>query len=315
MTAATVLVILVATGEGRAVETTAMAAAAAEVIGEPDSVRVDEASPPTDVSALRLEQGLGARAVVALTWDGPDHLTAHLRLHAARTDRWIDRELGFAVEDKRAERGRALGFAMASMLPASDPTFPLATTSEPAAPAPPPPPLGSNVVEASFLAAPGIGGAAGGLGVRLGGERFVAPSVSLGLSAAGRTGKIQAVDAKEVMVSAGAGAAIWPITPARRGGGHAGLAVRGEILLLYQAVAHTNAAGATAWKSQVMPGGVLTVEVTWSVARRLELLLAGGAEIAAGAIDVTVLAPSPQGGTARIPACRALAEAGVRVRF
>jgi hypothetical protein len=315
MTAATVLVILVATGEGRAVETTAMAAAAAEVIGVPDSVRVDEASPPADVSALRLEQGLGARAVVALTWNGPDHLKAHLRLHSARTDRWIDRELAFAMEDKRSERGRALGFAMASMLPASDPTFPLATASESTAPTAPPPPLGSNAVEASFLAASGIGGPAGGLGARLGGERFVAPSVSLDLSAAGRAGRLQAVDAKEVTVSAGVGAAIWPIAPTRGGGGHAGLALRGEILLLYQAVAHTNAAGTTARRSQVMPGGVLTVEGTWSIARRLEFLLAGGAEIAAGTIDVTVVARSPQGGTARIPACRALASAGVRVRF
>jgi hypothetical protein len=315
MTAATVLVILVATGEGRAPETTAMSAAAAEVIGEPNSVRVDEADPPADASALRVEKGLGARAVVALTWSDADHLKAHLRLHAARTDRWIDRELVFAAEDKRSERGRTLGFAMASMLPASDPTFPLAATSDSRPQDLPPPAPGPNVVEASFLAASGLGGPAGGLGGRLAGERFVANRISLGVSVAGRMGRIQEVDAKEVVASAGAGAAIWPITPASGGGGHAGLAIRGEILLLYQGVAHTNAAGTTAWRSQVMPGGALTVEGTWGVTRRLELVLAGGVEIAAGTIDVTVVASPPQGGTARIPAARAVAEAGARVHF
>jgi hypothetical protein len=312
MTPAAILAILVATGEAHAAPTTAMAAAAAEVIGTPGGVRVVEAPALADTEALRVERELGTRAVVALAWADPEHLRARLRLHAARTDRWIDRELDFASGDTPAERGRALGFAMASMLPEGDPTLPIATRVPPAAPAPPPR-LGANAVEGAFLAGAGIGGSAGGLGGRLTFEHFVTSGASIGGSLSGRSGRISDLDAPEVTASAGLGGALWPIAPApdRR----CGLAIRAEALLIYEAVAHTDAAGATAWKGQALPGGALALAGTFRVAGPLELLVAARAEVAIGTVDVTVMAVPPAGGTARIPAARALGEAGLRARF
>ena len=56
MTPAAILAILVATGEAHAAPTTAMAAAAAEVIGTPGGVRVVEAPALADTEALRVER-------------------------------------------------------------------------------------------------------------------------------------------------------------------------------------------------------------------------------------------------------------------
>jgi hypothetical protein len=314
MTPAAILAILVATGEAHAAPTTAMAAAAAEVIGDPRGVRVVEASALADTEALRVERELGTRAVVALAWADADHLRARLRLHAARTDRWIDRELDFASGDTPAERGRALGFAMASMLPEGDPTLPLATREPPPAPEPArAAPLGANALEAAFLGGAGIGGPAGGLGGRLAFERFLARRASIGLSLAGRSGRIDDLDASVVTASAGLGGALWPIAPARDR--RFGLGIRGEALLIYEAVGHTDAAGAMTWKGQALPGGSLSLSGTFRLAGPLELVVAARAEVAFGTVDVTVLAARPPRGTAQLPAARALGEAGLRVRF
>jgi hypothetical protein len=312
MTPAAVLAILVATGEAHAAPTAAMAAAAAEVVGTEGAVRVVETSALTDAESLRVERELGVRAVVALAWSDTDHLRARLRLHAARTDRWIDRELDFAAGDTPGERGRALGFAMASMLPAGDPAIPLATR-EPPPPATPPPPLGSNVFEASFVVGAGLGGPAGGPGAGLGYERFVASHASLLVSAAGRLGHIEPIEAREVTASAGLGAALWPRAPAADA--RFGLAIRGEAIFLYEAIEHTSAAGAATWKGHAMPGAALSVAATLRVAGQLEAVLAGGAEIAFGTVDVSVVAAKPAAGAAQIPAVRAVAEAGLRLRF
>jgi hypothetical protein len=311
MTPAAVLAILVATGEAHAAPTTAMAAAAAEVIGDQGGVRVIEAGALTDAESLRVERELGVRAVVALAWADAERLRARLRLHAPRTDRWIDRELDFTAGDTPGERGRALGFAMASMLPEGDPEIPLATREGTIAPPGVPP--GPNALEASFLVGTGLGGPAGGPGAGLGYERFVARHASVLVSAAGRVGHLEPIGAREVTASAGVGAALWPIAPAadRR----LGLAIRGEALFLYEAVEHTNAAGTSAWKGHALPGAALALVGTLRVAGPLEVFAAGGAELAFGTVDVTVVAAMPAGGTSRIPAARAVGQAGLRLRF
>jgi hypothetical protein len=313
MTPAFVLAILVASGEAQSAPTLAMAAAAGEVVGDQGGVKVVEASAPSDAEALRVERALGVRAVVALAWSDAEHRRAHLRLHAARTDRWIDRELDFAPEDTPSERGRALGFAMASMLPEGDPTLPLATTLAPAEPSPPPARLGANAVEAAFLAGTGAGGPAGGLGPRLGIDRFVASGLSFGLSLSSRWGRIGALDVDEMTSSAGLGVGLWPFAPTAER--RLGVGVRAEALLLREAVTHTDAAGATRSKSDLVPGGGLALAATWRLAGALELVASGGAELAFGTIDVTVLAAPPAGGNARIPVTRVVGWGGLRARF
>jgi len=312
MTPAAVLAILVATGEAQAVPTTAMAAAAAEVIGEPRGVRVVEAGALSDDEARRVERALGVRAVVALAWSDVEHRRARLRLHAARTDRWIDRAVDFAAGDTPAERGRALGFAMASMLPEGDPTLPLATSAEPPAPPSPAAPLGASALEVSFVAATGLGGPAGGAGARLGFARFVSERAAFGLSLSARRGRIDTLDAPEVTASAGAGGAFWPLPPARAR--RLAVAVRVEALLVVEAVGRTDASGASAWKGHALPGGELALVGALRLTGPLEAFAAAGLEGTTGTTDVTVLAAQGSG-RATIPRARADVDLGLTLRF
>jgi hypothetical protein len=314
MTPAVVLAILVTSGEAASPATAAMASAAAEVVGAEDSVRVVEVSVLSDGEALRVEQGLATRVVVELAWSDAQHLRARLRLHAARTDRWIDRDFVFVAADTPSERGRALGFAMASMIPEGDPSIPIATRAEPPRDqAPEAPPPGPNAIDAAFEAGTGLGGPAGGLGGRLAFERFVADRASLGLSLAARLGHITNLDARVLTSCLGVGGALWAVAPT--GTNRLGLAIRGEALVLYERVAHVDASGTTTWKDYALPGGALRLEGTVRLAGALELMMAGGAEIAFGTVDVTVVAAPPAGGTASLPATRAIAEVGLRARF
>jgi hypothetical protein len=314
MTPAAVLAILVAAGEAGSPVTAAMTDAAAEVVGNAGAVRIVEAGALSDSEALRTERQLSTRVVVQLAWADAQHLRARLRLHAARTDRWINRELAFAEADTPAERGRAVGFAIASMLPEGDPSLALATSDEPReevralAPVP-----GSNVIDATFLAGAGLGGPAGGLGGRLAYERFVIPRASVDLALAVRLDRISNLDARELTSSIGLGGSYWLAAPTSAD--RIGLAMRSEALLIYESVAHADAAGATSWKGHALLGVGASVEGTLRVTRALELVLRGGAELAFGTVDVTVVATRSASGTARLPASRALAGIGLRARF
>jgi len=112
---------------------------------------------PDDETAVAIETSAHADAVVELGWADPRHRQANLRLHIASGGRWIERVIHFKPSDAQAERGRTLGFAVASMLPeaAAEGGAPNSTsspgstaTSAPAPPAsatsnPPPPPVES----------------------------------------------------------------------------------------------------------------------------------------------------------------------------
>jgi hypothetical protein len=313
MTPGAVLAILVATGEARAPATAAMAAAAAEVVGDQGGVRIVEVSTRGDAEVLRVEREVDARVVVALAWSDERHIRAHLRLHAARTDRWVDRDFAFADADTPPERGRALGFAMASMLPEGDPSLPLATNDVARGAPPDEPPLGRTAVEAMFLAGTGVGGPAGGLGGRLSLERFVTGRVSLGVSLASRLGRIASLGARELTSSLGAGGALWAVAPTSSRA--LGLALRAELLFLHEDVEHADSTGQATWKSHALLGAGGGVEGTLRLAGPLELVLAAAAELAFGTVDVTVVAAAPTGGTQHIPPARVVADVGLRARF
>src|SRR5438552_511445 len=77
-------------------------------------------------------------------------------------------------------------------------------------------------------------------------ERFVGDALSLDVAVAGRLGRIDALDARELATSAATGGAWWPVpsTPDRRWG----LGLRLEALLLYHAVSHARTGGTVEWK-------------------------------------------------------------------
>jgi hypothetical protein len=111
------LIVLVAAGMAGDPTTLAMLRAARDALGDaPVEVREAHAT-PSDDDALAVEQQGHADAVVELAWIGAGRQHAKLRLHIARTGRWVERTIGFRPADAPAERGRTLGFAVASILP------------------------------------------------------------------------------------------------------------------------------------------------------------------------------------------------------
>src|SRR5207244_1028283 len=118
-------------------------------------------------------------AAVEVTWRDATHARAHVRIIIAASAAAIDRDVAFADGDTEMERGRALGFTIASMLPEEARGAPGPTDAErPDTPTigrtPPPPPsaLAAHAVGLAFAAAAGIGGTARGFGGALDLELF-----------------------------------------------------------------------------------------------------------------------------------------------
>ena len=117
MSPAVVLAIVVATHNVDDQATEAMRATAAEALGGEDTVVVRELDAISDAEALRIERRIAAQAVAQVEWLDPEHTRARVRVHAVENNRWVERIITFAVVDTSIERGRALGFAVTSMLP------------------------------------------------------------------------------------------------------------------------------------------------------------------------------------------------------
>jgi hypothetical protein len=102
--------------------------AAHEVLGPSAELRVEAvASPLSDGAALE-RAGL-ADGVVELHWNGTQR-TALLHCYVASEQRWVDRAIRFSPADSEPDRGRMLGFAVASMF-MDAPSFSRARGNEP----------------------------------------------------------------------------------------------------------------------------------------------------------------------------------------
>src|ERR1019366_5720802 len=142
------LIIFVASGDSDDSTSRSMLRATRSALGAQSHVELRGARDPASV-AQALEGGgpAPADAVVEVTWTESGHRQATLRVHVSRSDRWVDRSIGFHASDVDAERGRTIGFAVASMIPeasggpASDAEPPLPpVVSPPVPPSMPPPP-------------------------------------------------------------------------------------------------------------------------------------------------------------------------------
>ncbi len=132
------VIVFVAAGGAADATTRAMERATHDALGLEAHVDVHETEiVPSDLDVLVAEQKAHAAAVVELTW-AEQGRQARLRVHVARSGRWISRTIGFVPSDADAERGRTIGFAVASMLPEATPEGP--EPPEPTPPTSPPPP-------------------------------------------------------------------------------------------------------------------------------------------------------------------------------
>jgi hypothetical protein len=136
-----ILVIFVLSGEVADPGTSALAAAAREVLGAGSDVRIEamNASPGADKldDEGAVSSAADATGILELTWNST-HTRAALHVYVAKDGRWLDRVVAFSPVDERTERGRMLGFAVAGMLlePESSPEEPEAPAPRPRAPRP-----------------------------------------------------------------------------------------------------------------------------------------------------------------------------------
>ena len=341
------LLVLISSGDGgrdaSGPVATSMARAVREAVGGDAQVIIREtAKAPSDDDAIALGRELHANAVIELLWKDLEHRRATLHFHAEPGPaRWTDREVGFDATDADAERGRMIGFALASMLPERANAAPSAAPAA-AAPVPAPTtPATPSAAPASSrrdseesagdgerhgarseappespgevlrwvgsvdLAASGsLGGDATGLGAVLAGRWDFAPALSARLAGAVRGGEVGAADASSTIWSGAAGL-VWRALPATTTRS-LGLAVRADALAIEYRLSRASS-HATLW----LPGADLAVEASWMLARPVALFAAVGAEAAFGATDVFLFSNR----VTTIPPVRGLGEAGIRAHF
>jgi hypothetical protein len=267
-----------------------------------------------------------------VVWLDAAHTRARLRVHAVETGRWIERSIAFSTVDTPVERGRALGFALTSMLPEE-------TLAANPHRRPERPPEISKTAEGDFgtsirlalIGSLGLGGTATGIGVHLAGEFYLTSSWLLRLSFAGRWGSVPALslptqpddpntsenegvsrDATDLAGYAGLGVAFWPV---RRAPGRRWIAgVRADALVLYHSILGPSVVDGKQEFSRnpkPLPGLDVLGEVGLILSDSTDLVTSLGMEAALGRT------PLKLNGVERdnIPVVRAVAEVGIRFSF
>jgi hypothetical protein len=302
-----VLVVVVAAGtDASSVEVRALASTASGVLAPTDRVEiVPGAAEHAEAEAIGATRR--ADAIVVVRWVDAAREHAVLEVQAARGT-WVARSMDFAREDAPEERGRALGFALASMLPQpqpqpqerpAEPTRPQPDAPGDAAPAP-----YRAIFDATLSAEVGLGGeGATGLGGRLGGGvRLVSPLwARAGL--AYRAGPMG--DANATVASFDAGLAVYAFEPGRR---RFALGARLDVAAIRHAVALP---GGTASGDRWVGAFDLLAEGSVGLARHVALALALGPELALGQVHVIVDGVQ----VATIPTWRLRAEIGLQFAF
>jgi hypothetical protein len=308
-----VLAIIVSGKDASGPATDAMRAAAGVALGSRRVVAVREEEVLSDDVALDIEDSLGARAVVQVAWVGDDRTQAHVRLHIAQNDRWIDRTISFAAADTMQERGRAVGFAITSMIPEEElaaARAPPPTPTPPAAPAAPPAGPPRLALHLTGIGSTGIGGSAGGVGAALAGELFVVTGLSVRVGAGARDGEVPGLRGTDLAVMVSGGIGLWPLPPAPNR--LVAVALRIDGLALHHDLSHeVEAGGATSRQGRWLPGLDVIAELSWSFSRTVAAVTGAGVEVAFGNTDVVV----DDAQVATLPPLRGVAEVGLRVSF
>jgi len=322
---AIVLVVFVSASDARDPSTAALVSAARTALGPGAIVTMRETQKtPTDDEAVAIGQELHASAVAEVVWDDAQHLRARIHVHVEGAARWIDRELGFVSADAPGERGRTIGFTLASMLPeppahdepppppapppspppVSAPPF---TTAESPRPLPPPKPT-RGAVDAAALGSVGIAGYGGGIGAALALRWNLGAGFALRFGAGARGGEVPPAQASSLFVFGAAGVA-WS-APWRAG--PVGFGARADLLLTRLQLSHLDEDDPTPVRQSRWIGGAdALLEATWLFSQSAGIFGALGTELAFGTTNVVV----KQAQVAVVPLVRGVSEIGVLARF
>ncbi|MFO0671608.1 MAG: hypothetical protein U0235_18595 [Polyangiaceae bacterium] len=317
MSGAIVLVVLIAGRDDPASTDAAIRAARTALPPETSIVlqRVD--APPSDDEAVQVEKRERAQAVAVITVTDPGGRRVRLHVHRAEDRRWIDRDIAFESVDQPAERGRTLGFAMASMMPESFQSAPPPPPPAPPPETPPPPPdrverpttprrAPVAALDAAALGAIGIAGYAGGLGARGGAAWLLSPRVALRVDGTIRTAEVAPAQVSSLVVTAGPGISIDAV-PAEP----VGLGIRVSALAIFHAHSHLSDESEPVRRSRWLPGASAALEGSLALSEGAALLLSGGSEIAFGSTQIIVQGRE----IGVIPPVRLFSDLGIRVRF
>lgn len=321
MSAPLIVLVLVAVGDAHDASFVAMTTTAEGALGPGTIVVVrDVEATPNDVDALSISDVLHADALVEVSWPDADRHRARLHVHASKTStKWDDREIAFAPNDAESERGRTLGFAVASMIPAPNPAPPTSPTLETSPTPAPTTSATSTPIEAPAssessarvglelvgLGSAGIGGSATGVGGEVGARLHVTDDVAIRIGGGVRFGSIGAATANSSTTRLAGGVAWDFVHAASR---RLSFTLRLDALVLRDALARTDR---DEHGARWMPGADAFIEGAWSFSTGGAIVVGVGPEVAFGTTRVVVGATT----VATLPPVRALASIGVRARF
>jgi hypothetical protein len=310
---ASVLLLLLTHSEVGTPTTDAVVDALEEVFGPDVRVLVRGlASTPDDETSARMARDDRARAAVRLSWVGSGRDEAFIVVSFPDGRGRLDRHLVFAPSDPPRERGRAVGFVVASILlpPAPRPAAPVAKPAPivalaSATPAPPPR-WGLDVYGDATVPLDGHGT---GLGVGLGTRFRVGERWGMRLGFCARSATLEAAQASSLELSLSAGA--YRTLYATRSDSFS-IAGRVEGLVLRQGLTHfSDDDPRPVEKGRLVAGTAQLLELAWRLTPALVVHGAVGAEETLGSTRVVVHEET----VAQIAIWRMVAELGVRARF
>lgn len=253
---------------------------AQQALGPDTEVRVAIVREPSEPSAPR-----DAAGVVRVSF-GPDAEHVRLGCYLPRLRRWVERDLWFDPEDPEAERGRTLGFLVASMVVDQGVLPEKAPRVTPEAPAPSPAvvrnaPSSTAVAAGVEASGPGTGS---GFGAYAGLERRALRWLGVGGAAHARFGSIQAAQASTRLLALGPELSLRAL-PIGRGW----LGLRANLTLSYLWVSHLSDDDLQPDnQARWLPGAELAVHGGFPVAQAVAVFADAGATGLLGQTELEV---------------------------
>jgi hypothetical protein len=327
--AAVSVVVVVAAGDPDDGSSRAIEQALRTALGADASVELRSAAEPEAAAAIAASATTDTTTLVGVVaWsDRQRRVTIHF---SNREGRATDREIRFDPYDAPAERGRTVGFALASMVPASafderaapkttaPAAAPLAlapTGSAPADPAAPneaPPTLprpNGMALDAAAVATTALEGFGGGLGGAFAFRLPLVGATGARVALGARTGEVGPAQATSRTLSGAVGLTWQPWLDARR---RWAAGARIDALVLHQELTHLSDDDPSGVSlARFVPGADAALEGAFRFADRALVVVAVGSEVALGKTSVVVRGRE----VASLSPVRLFGEMGLRVSF
>ena len=276
-----IVVVVVTLADSGSDATHAMTRTVQEALADTALVMVhEEARPDDNVALTNLGNTMHANAVVVVQWNDTGH--ASVRVYRTELKAWTTRDVAFNANDPPNERGRTLGFGIASIVRAGTP-------EEPEKPPPPPPaPRDAPAASGSTAALPrwdaeaagqaSLANSATSWGGSVGAGFRVVDRLTLRASFAGRAGSIDDADASSTYLRVTGGTS-WALAFHRFTFGP-----RLEVGAIRQQASRSDASSGARWSGVVDA----RAEASAFVIPRLAIVLGVGGEVVLQRVPIRV---------------------------